>query len=260
MNGFKKKFPETPVIEVIAGFFLYDSTGYPSAVMLQNEQMARALSRWPVDVINLGRYDLVYAQKLLKRDGFAERANALPMIRSVISANGVFGAEVAAPAAYVIKEVSGPRTGGKKIKVGFVGLAEGIKPAEGMDGTVTNILEAAKRVIAEARKQSDLLIVVAHSELQTAARIAEENPQADVVIAGNAATGLKPRQIGSTLVLCAAPGNTQEGDLRVYIEADGKFRFSYRSNDLDAGVPSDPEAAAYVEAARQEREKFKYSR
>jgi len=258
VEGFRKKFKETPFLEAIAGFFLYDATGYLPAVMMQNEQTVSALSRWPVDVINLGRFDLIYAQKLLAKENMEARIAAYPMIKNIISANGVFSPDAAAPPAYLIREISGPRTGGKKIKVGFVGLAEPIKPADAIDITVTDIYRAAKRAIAEARKQCDLLVVLAHSELQTAAKIAEENPQADVVIAGNAVTVLKPRQVGNTLVLCAAPGNTQQGDLRVYLSEDGKFTFKFRSTDLDANIPDDPQAAAFADAARQERNRLRY--
>jgi 2',3'-cyclic-nucleotide 2'-phosphodiesterase (5'-nucleotidase family) len=260
VEGFRKKFKETPFLEVIGGFFLYNSTGYTPQAMLQNEQMLRALSRWPVEVINLGRYDLIYAQKLFAKEGLDARTAAYPIIKNLISANGVFSSDAAAPPAYLIREISGPRTGSKKIRVGFVGVAEPIKPADSIDITVTDIYAAAKRAIAEARKECDLLIVLAHSELQTAAKIAEENPQADVVIAGNAATVLKPRQVGNTLVVCAAPGNTQEGDLRVYIGADGKFTFKFRSTDLDEIVPDDPQAAAFANAAREERYKFRFNR
>jgi len=64
--------------------------------MLQNDQFVRAYSRWPVDVVNLGRYDLIYAQRLLAREGLSERAQSRPFIKNLISANGVFGADVAA--------------------------------------------------------------------------------------------------------------------------------------------------------------------
>ena len=93
----RRSLSQTPVIQLEAGQFLYDSAGYPDYVMLQNEQMARAFSRWPVDVINLGRYDLNWARRMLAREGLAERMAALPMLKNLISANGVFEPEVAAP-------------------------------------------------------------------------------------------------------------------------------------------------------------------
>ena len=125
VEAFKKKFKETPVLQVEGGFLFYGSTGYPM-VELQNQQVALAYSRWPIDVINLARDDLPYARKLLAREGLKERAQKLPMINSLISTNCVFGPDEAPPARYVIRELGGPRiyNGKRKIKIGFVGLAE----------------------------------------------------------------------------------------------------------------------------------------
>jgi len=122
---------------------------------------------------------------------------------------------------------------------------------------VTNIFEAARKAVLVARKQCDALVIVAHSEFDAALRLARENPEADLVIAGDAETVFNRQLIGKTLVVCAAPGNTQEGDLRLYLAADGSFSFKFRSTDLDALVPADPAATAYTEAARQEFNKIR---
>ncbi len=257
VEGFKKKFKNTPVITVDAGFFFYNSTDYTPHSMLMNSQVARAYSRWPVDVINLGRFDIIYAQKLLAREGLAERTEQLPMIKNIISANGVFGEDVAAPAPYIIKEVTGPRITGKKrkLRIGFVGLAEPIHPGAGLgDAMVTDMFVAARRTVPKLRKECDLVVIVAHSEMAAAMQLANENPEADIIIAGNAEGLFKPRQVGSTLIVSAAPGNTQQGDLRVYMDKEGRFSFKFRSTDLDEAVPSDPAALAFADAARRERE------
>jgi hypothetical protein len=223
--------------------------------MLQNDQLVRAYSRWPVDVVNLGRYDLIYAQRLLAREGFNERAQSRPFIKNVISANGIFGADVAAPAPYLIKEVTGPRIKGR-LRIGFMGLAEPIRAGDGlMDATVRNMYESARAVAPKARKQCDVLVIVAHAELEGAMRLARENPEADVVIAGNAEGLFRPREVGRTMVVSAAPGNIQQGDLRLYLDKAGRASFKWRSTDLDALVPIDQAAEAFALAARQERER-----
>jgi 2',3'-cyclic-nucleotide 2'-phosphodiesterase (5'-nucleotidase family) len=260
VEGFKKKFTQTAVLQLEAGQFLYDSLGYPDYVMLQNEQVARAFSRWPVEVINLGRYDLIWARRMLVREGLPERMAALPMLKNLISANGIFEPDVAAPPAFIIKEVSGPRIKGRRrvLRIGFVGLAEPIKPSGGVfDGTVKNMFEVGRKTVLAARKKCDVLVIVAHCEFESALRLATENPEADVVIAGNAATVYNLRKVGRTTVVCAAPGNTEQGDLRLYIAPDGGFTFKFRSTSLDATVPSDPAAAAYTEAARKEYSRFR---
>jgi len=262
VNAFKKRFPETPVLQVEAGFFWYDSTGYPPATVLQNEQMARAYSRWPVDVINLGRFDLVFAQRLLAREGLEDRKAALPMLKNLISANGIFYSDAVPPPAYIVREVTGPRIKGKKnsLRIGFVGLAEPIRPAEGMDGTVKDIYETARQVIPQARKECDVLVVVAHSELGVAAKIAEENQQVDVVIAGNPRSYVQPRQVGNAFVVCAAPGNTEHGSLMLYVTEEGRITYRFNSVGLDDLVPADPEAAAFAEEAKREYELFRQRR
>jgi len=242
------------VIQVEGGFFLYGGAD------VQNEQVALAYSRWPVDVINLGRDDLSYAKILLAREGLDDRIKRLPMIKKLISANAVLGSNLAPPPAYVIKEVAGPRIydGKKKLKVGFIGLAAPASPGEGMrDATVSNMFEAATRAVLKARKECDLLVIIAHCELDQALKLAAENLDADVVIAADSGGLYNPRRVGNTLVVSAAPGNIREGDLRVYLDKDGRATFKFISTDLDAQVPSDPAAKAFVEAARAERDRLR---
>jgi 2',3'-cyclic-nucleotide 2'-phosphodiesterase (5'-nucleotidase family) len=259
LEGFRKKFPETPVIQVEAGSFWYTPSS-DRAVTLQNHQVAEAFSRWPLDVVNLGRYDAIYARKLFALEGFPERTAKLGMINNIISANAVFGADVAPPPPYVIKEISGPRIKGK-IKVGFVGLAAPARPQEGMrDATIRNMFETARSTVPRARKECDILVVVAHCELDAAMSLASENPEADIVISGDAAGLFKPRLVGTTLVVTAAPGNIQQGDIRVYIEKNGKFRFKALSTDLDEVVPSNPAAVEFTDKARRALDILKFGK
>jgi len=163
----------------------------------------------------------------------------------------------------MIKEVEGPRIKGRKksLKIGFVGLAEPLRPGGGMmDATVLNMYETARAVVPKARKACDVLVIVAHAEIDGAMRLARENPEADVVIAGNAEGIYKPREVGTTMVVSAAPGNIQQGDLRLYLDKDGRVTFKWRSTDLDTLVPIDAAAEAFAQAARQERERAGFIR
>ena len=258
VEAFKRKFKETPVIQVEGGFFFSGSLGYAIAD-LRNEQSARAFSKFPPDVINLGRDDLPYAQKLLARDGLGERVKSLSLIKNIISANGVFGPEVEKPAPYVIKEIGGPRIfgGKKKLKIGFVGLAAPTNPGGGIiDATVTNMFETATKTVLKARKECDVLVLVAHCDLASALRLASENLEVDVVIAADSGGIFNPRRVGNTMVVTAAPGNIHEGDLRLYIDKEGQINYKFRATELDELVPVDPAAAAFVDAARAERDRI----
>ncbi|HEY7913174.1 MAG TPA: hypothetical protein VIG62_14780 [Blastocatellia bacterium] len=261
IEAFKKKFKQTPVLHVEAGNLFYNSEGYTPYIKLQNEQMARAFSRWPADVVNLSRYDLIFARKLLLREGLTETTTQMPVIKNMISANGVFEPEVAPPAQYLIKEVRGPRirNAARRLRIGFIGLAEPMRPGAGvMDGTVKDMFESARQLVGQVRKSCDVLVIVAHSELKDAMKLAEQNPQVDIVIAGNAEGLFKPREVGKTLVLSAAPGNIEQGDLRIYIGKAGQISFKFRSTELDDYIPSDPAAAAFADTAMRERERIRY--
>jgi len=255
VEAFKKKFKETPVIQIDGGSFSFGSGGYPAAD-LRNEQVAVAFSRFPPDVINLSRDDLLYAQKLLARDGLTERIQRLPMIKNIISANGILGPEAAPPPPYAIKEVSGPRIygGKKKLKIGFIGVAAPNNPGGGLiDGTVSNMFETTTRAVLKVRKECDVLVIVAYCDMASAMRLASENLEADVVIAADSGGLYNPRRVGNTLVIGAAPGNIQESDLRLYFDKEGQISYRFRATDLDVLVPADPAAAAFTEAARLER-------
>ncbi|HKY03985.1 MAG TPA: hypothetical protein VJQ56_03800 [Blastocatellia bacterium] len=229
--------------------------GVVSSVAEKNARVMRALSLFPVDVINLGQYDLAHAQKFLSREGYDERVARLPMIKNLISANGVFGPGVAPPAPFVIKEVRGPRIKGGtgSLKVGFLGLSEPRHVVGGKDATVRDMFETARALVPELRKKCDLLVLLSHADYEPAARLASENPEADVVIAGNTGMAYNPKLIGKTLVVSTEPANAQQGDLRVYIDRAGKLSFKFRSTDLDIGAPVNTEADEFVQGASDDK-------
>jgi 2',3'-cyclic-nucleotide 2'-phosphodiesterase (5'-nucleotidase family) len=253
VEGFKKRFKDTPVVQVEVGQFWYNSEVASPVVLAQNDYVSRAYSRWGVEVINVSRYDLLFARRLFQKAGLNERIQALPMMKNVISANGKFSEDEAAPPPFMVKEVKGPRIKGKKssIRLGFLGLAEPLPPNSGMmDITVKNMFATARQFVPQLRKQCDVLIILAHCEMAAALQLAKENPEADILIAGNAEGLFKLKEVGKTLVLSAAPGNTQEGDLRLFLSPEGRITFKFLSTDLDAVVPSDPAALAFADEAR----------
>ncbi|HKG21902.1 MAG TPA: hypothetical protein VKC34_08370 [Blastocatellia bacterium] len=218
----------------------------------------KSFNQWPVDVLNIGRSDTLPAQKYLAREGLSDRAQTMPAIRRIVSANLKLGPEAAAPPPYLIKEVAGPRIAprltnqGKKLRVGFLGLFEPKGGGESPGEAAREMFAAARKFVPELRRQCDLLVMVAHTDLKNAVKLAEENPETDVIIASNPPNVLPPRQIGKTFIVCAAPANTQQGDLRLYLDKHGRASYKFLSTDLDSLVPSDPAALAYTEAVRQE--------
>jgi 2',3'-cyclic-nucleotide 2'-phosphodiesterase (5'-nucleotidase family) len=257
LEAFRKKFKNTPALQVEAGSFLYG--GFSAKAPLQNDQVMKSFNQWPVDVLNIGRSDTVSAQKYLAREGLSARAQAMPAIKRMISANLRLGPEAEAPPPYLIKEVTGPRIAnrGKKLRVGFIGLFEPKGGGESPNDSTKDMFAAARKFVPELRRQCDLLVIVAHTDLKNAVKLAEENPETDVIIASNPPNVLPPRQIGKTFIVCAAPANTQQGDLRLYLDKQGRVSYKFLSTDLDSLVPSDPAALAYTEAVRQELDRLR---
>jgi 2',3'-cyclic-nucleotide 2'-phosphodiesterase (5'-nucleotidase family) len=254
VKGFKARFKQTPVLEVETGNFFSEAVDFNGrmtpATALQNEQIIRAFDRWGLDIVNLARPDVLYASRVFGAAGETKLAS-LPVVQRITSANAILDPDSRRPPEYLIREVRGPRIRGR-IRVGFAGFAESARVSEGIDSRTSDIFAAARRVIPVLRTKCDLLIVVAHAEHETALRLAAENPEANVVIAGNAAGLFRPRTVGQTLVVVSAPGNTHQGDLRVYISKGGDYTFKSRLVELNATVPADPEASEYVEKARIE--------
>jgi 2',3'-cyclic-nucleotide 2'-phosphodiesterase (5'-nucleotidase family) len=260
IEAFKKRFKDTPALVVDAGALLADTSVANPLVTLQNDQVLRAFSKFPVDIVNPASKDLVYLRRVLALDGLKEREASLPVLKNVVSANGIFSEGIAAPPPYLIKTVRGPRirNARKSLRIGFVGLTKKRRTSDGVDATVKDPFIEARPVVRKARLQSDLLVIVAHVGLEDAMKLAGENPEANVVIAGDAEGYFQPRQVGKVMVVSAAPGNTHQGDLRVYQTVPGKFEFRYSSMQLDDSVPADPAAAAFVEAARTEVQRARY--
>jgi hypothetical protein len=100
LEAFKKRFKDVPVLQVEAGQLWYTSSPSDRVVILQNDQVVRAYTRWPVDVINLSRNDLMEAQRWLRKEGLAERQQRTPMLKSFISANSNYDDNIAAPAPF----------------------------------------------------------------------------------------------------------------------------------------------------------------
>ena len=256
-RAFKTRFKDTPVVQVDAGFLFYTAQGYPKFAMLQNDQVVRAYSRWPLDVVNLGRFDLFYAQKLFEREGLQGRLAESPLLKNIISANGVFEPGTTPPPAFLVKEVTGPRikTHGGRLRIAFVGVAEPVHVSEGLDGMVTDMFKAARQVVPEAKKNADIVVLVSHAEWKAATRLAQENPEADVVIAGNAEGFFDPEKVGNVLLVVAAPGNVKLGVLGIYLDSKGRASFKYRMTELDEIIPADPDALKFANAAQAERQR-----
>jgi hypothetical protein len=108
--------------------------------------------------------------------------------------------------------------------------------------------------LPEARRQANLVIVLAKTGSQEAARIAREAPGIDVIIAGNAVTiedsFTPPLLVGQTIIAFTPFETRMLGELRFYPLDQGKFSTRQRFIVLDeTAIAEDPAAKQLVSAA-----------
>jgi hypothetical protein len=159
-----------------------------------------------------------------------------------------------APQPFIVREVPSRQPGGKPIRVAFIGLTETTPPPP-PGFKFLDPAEAAKRIVPDARRQADLVVVLAKvtSQLEVA-RIAREAPGIDVIIDGNSESledaFTPPVYVGQTLIVFTPFETRMLGELRFYRTAQGKFTTKQRFVVLDEYmIPEDPAAKVLVDAA-----------
>jgi cytochrome c554/c'-like protein len=173
----------------------------------------------------------------------------------LVSANTLSeAAGFVAPHPFIVREIPSRQPGAKPVRVAFIGLTE-TTPAPAPGFKFVDPAEAARRIVPEAKKQANLIVVLAKvTSQQEVARIAREAPGIDIIIDGNS-PGLEesftpPIYVGQTLVVFTPFETRMLGELRFYRNAQGKFTTKQRFIVLDEIlIPEDPAAKRLVDAA-----------
>jgi 2',3'-cyclic-nucleotide 2'-phosphodiesterase/3'-nucleotidase len=176
---------------------------------------------------------------------------------------------------YIIKEIAG-------VRVGIVGFVTPTVPSWEIPANYRGykflpIVETARRIIPEVRKQVDLVVVITHSGLgpdpvtgatapadeiegeNTTLALAEQVPGIDVILFGHTHREVKQMMVNGALLVQAKNwgGSLAQVDVEMTRDTDGHWRVASKSSTtLTAGadVPPDPEImrmAAPYEAATQ---------
>jgi hypothetical protein len=243
---------------VDTGYFMADERSAHGRlrpdIVAKNDWVMKAYGQFPVDVINVSSHDLRYFADALAQTEFVRRSKTEPMLNRLVSANTVSESPaIVAPRSFIIHELPARQNGVKPVRVAFIGLTE-TTPAPPPGLKLTDPAEAARRTVPEARRNADLVVVLAKVSAPEAARIAREAPGIDVIIAGNAESLTEsftpPLYAGSTLIAFTPFETRMLGELRFYRSAQGKFTTRQRFIALDETlVPEDPAAKQVVDAA-----------
>jgi 2',3'-cyclic-nucleotide 2'-phosphodiesterase (5'-nucleotidase family) len=255
---FKKKLGQVPSLIVESGDFLTDERNAHGElrpdVSTKDEWIMKAYDQFPADVINISSRDLRYISRLLRNAGKTETQ---PIWKRLVSANITSSSpDKIALQPFIIRELPG-RQSAKPVRVAFVGLTE-TRVAAPRGFKFTDVLETARRVVPEARKRADVVIVIAYFKSEDAQRLATEVPGINAIITGNSQSDgaffFPPVTAGKTLIVFTAYETRMLGELLFYRDAQGNFSVRARYISLDAEVPDDPAAMRIVNAAREAEE------
>ena len=254
-----------PALLVESGDFLTDERNAHAELrpdaLTKNAWILKAYDEFPVDVINISSRDLRHVSRFLSKSGSDRKAEPQPALKRMVSANTASDSpDTIAPQPFVIRELPDRRSNNaatKPVRVAFIGLTEaGVAPPRGFK--ITDMVEAARRVMPEVKKRADVVIALAHLKPEDASRIASEVPGVDAIIAGNShsegAFFTPPLTVGKTLIVFTPYETRMIGELRFYRDAQGSFSPKTRYISLDTVVPDDPAALQTANAAREAEE------
>lgn len=248
-----------PSLLVDTGYFVSDERSAHGRIRVdmsvKGDWVFKAFNQISVDVANVSSHDLRYFSTSLEKAELARRRATEPVLDRLVSANTLSESPgLIAPQPFIVREVPSREPGGKPIRVAFIGLTETTPPPP-QGFKFLDPAEAAKRIVPDARKQANLVVVLAKvtSQLEVA-RIAREAPGIDVIINGNSESlegaFTPPVYVGQTLVVFTPFETRMLGELRFYRNTQGKFTTKQRFVVLDEYmIPEDPAAKVLVDAA-----------
>jgi 2',3'-cyclic-nucleotide 2'-phosphodiesterase (5'-nucleotidase family) len=227
-------------------------------VQAKDDWILKAYDDFKVDVINVASPDLRYVSTLLAKPEYVRRAGSQPVLKRLISANteGESANAMSLPA-FIVRDLPARDAGAKPVRVAFVGLTEPSEtPPRGF--RINDPIETARRVVPQARKQADVVIVLGYLKTEAASRLATQVAGIDAIIAGNSQSDgayfTPPMTAGQTLILFTSYETRMLGELRAYREASGKYSLRTRFITLDETFPDDAAATQLITAAREAEE------
>jgi 2',3'-cyclic-nucleotide 2'-phosphodiesterase (5'-nucleotidase family) len=228
----------------------------------KNQWVLKSLNRFKADVVNLTAQDLACVGPQVRGSDGADSEIGLLSGR-MVSANvmrpvsGSRGNKAIRP--YVVASVPDRTVPGHQIRIAFLGISDESKELPA-GYRVQDPVEAVRRIVPQAKRESDLIVVLAHASIETASSIAQEVPGLAAVIAGNGKEFTMPVTLGRVSVVFTTYETRMLGELRFYRTPEGLFTVKNRFIALDSAVPEDQSASDFVAESRQavkrEVEKF----
>jgi hypothetical protein len=254
IKSFKEKFNNVPTLLVDSGNLLSeDRTKHGDTRVdgvAKNEWMLKAQDQFRVDIVNLSAGDMSYLAKSFTKSEFARSSESQPVFKRFISANIKSDAkDFVNPPSFMVREIPQAHSS-KPVRVAFIGLSE-MSPTTPSGFKIADPIESAKRVVPEVRRNAEIVIVLARLQTDVAARLAREVQGLDVIITGTGEIFTPSFKLGETLLTFTPLETRMVGELRFYINAEGKLTYRDRFISLDEGVADDAEALQLVSGAKE---------
>jgi 5'-nucleotidase / UDP-sugar diphosphatase len=194
----------------------------------------RAMNLLGFDAMAIGNHEMDYGRRWLdelKRRARFPFLSANLFSREVPDVDKTAGTLFAQP--YIIV-----RKGG--LRIGIVGLTT-TEYTQSLQVQVRDPIAAARDLVPQVAKESDLLIVLSHCGLKPDLEIARTVPGIDLIVGGHSHTLLQePVVVGGTIIVQAGAYAAQAGVLDLTITGGKIASYRYSLKTLDDSVPSDP--------------------
>ena len=222
----------------------FAAVGIPSAE-IRNNGMIEGLNRIGYAAVMVGERELTAGYEMFRKmEGKAE----FPFV----SANFIFedsGEPIVEP--YVVHTID---RGNKQLRVAFLGLnrynTAFLKGTDdGRNVVVSSPFEAARRLVPELRKKTDLLVLLTSLSISQSRQLAREVEGIDLIIGANGGV-LSLDNDQSAGVPIVYPGNQGKylAEVRLFVnDAEGRLEeISRRHHYLNRDYPSEPELQLMV--------------
>jgi len=244
----KAENPNTLVLD--AGDALH---GMPIVNISEGKNAIKTLESAGYDYMTLGNHDFNYGQERLLE--LKDMTSVQMLSANILDANGDY---IFTP--YVIEDMDG-------VKVGIFGLttpetAYKTSPDNVIGLTFADPIEVSKKMVAELKDKTDVIIALAHigldeSSVITSKKLAQSVDGIDIIIDGHSHTVLETGMlVNNTLI--AQTGNYDKNLGFINIEVkDGKIidkKAELLSAEAAKETALDPELSAFIDGIKKENE------
>lgn len=257
VEGFRDAFPGAAYLQLDAG---YSTTAIASPegeivpdFLVRNEWVVTALDRLGFDAANLTAHDIPFFARYLGRDAWAAAARERPMLARYVSANlEPLRPALVKPPAYVVRTIRGASLPADGLRVAITGVTEPAKGTEAASGfRVVDPADALERVLPGARREADLVVVLAYMSPRAADALRERVAADLYVVAHSLGEPPPPALEGPVRAVYSTYKTQQLGELALHVDGGAIASARARYVTLDRPLPRDPLAERIVAEAKE---------